>query len=41
MIELQLEKGENELILEISEKKFGWGFLAQLEDLNGIEIVNK
>ncbi|MBN1118050.1 MAG: hypothetical protein JXA77_12640, partial [Bacteroidales bacterium] len=41
MIELQLEKGENELILEISENKFGWGFIAQLEDLNGIKIIHQ
>ena len=41
MIELPLEKGENELILEISEKKFGWGFIAQLEDLNGIKIIHQ
>ena len=41
MIELPLEKGQNELILEISEKKFGWGFIAQLGDLEGIEIINK
>jgi len=41
MIELQLEKGENELILEISEKSFGWGFISQLEDFNGIEIINQ
>jgi len=41
MVELQLEKGENELILEISEKKFGWGFIAQLEDLNGIKIIHQ
>jgi hypothetical protein len=41
MIELPLEKGENELILEISEKMFGWGFIAQLGDLKGIEIINQ
>lgn len=41
MIELPLEKGENELILEISEEKFGWGFIAQLEDLKGVEIINR
>jgi hypothetical protein len=41
MIELPLEKGENEFILEISEQKFGWGFIAQLEDLKGIEIINQ
>ncbi len=37
-IELPLVKGENELILEISEEKFGWGFIARFEDLEGIEI---
>jgi hypothetical protein len=41
MIELPLEKGDNELILEISEKMFGWGFIAQLEDLKGIEFINQ
>ena len=39
-IELPLVKGENELIIEISEDKFGWGFIAQVEDLEGIEIKN-
>ena len=39
-IELPLAKGENELIVEVSEDKFGWGFIAQLEDLEGIEIIN-
>jgi len=37
-IELPLVKGENEIILEIAEEKFGWGFIARLEDLKGIEI---
>jgi hypothetical protein len=37
-IELPLVKGENELILEIAEDKFGWGFIARFEDLEGIEI---
>jgi hypothetical protein len=37
-IELPLVKGENELIIEISEEKFGWGFIARFEDLEGIEI---
>lgn len=41
MIELPLKKGENELILEISEKMFGWGFITQLENLKGIEILNQ
>ncbi len=39
-IELPLVKGENELILEISEEKFGWGFIARLDDLEGIEITS-
>ncbi|MBT3384682.1 MAG: hypothetical protein HN778_13190 [Prolixibacteraceae bacterium] len=39
-IELPLAKGENELIIEISEDKFGWGFIAQVNDLDGIEIIN-
>ncbi|RKD94614.1 hypothetical protein [Marinifilum flexuosum] len=39
-IELPLEKGENELIIEISEDKFGWGFIAKVEDLDEIEIIN-
>ncbi len=39
-IELPLVKGENELIIEISEDKFGWGFIAQVDDLEGIEIKN-
>jgi hypothetical protein len=39
-IELPLAKGENELIIEISEDKFGWGFIAKVEDLEGIEIKN-
>ncbi|WP_346858523.1 hypothetical protein [uncultured Draconibacterium sp.] len=37
-IELPLLKGENELLLEIAEEKFGWGFIARFEDLEGIEI---
>ena len=40
-IELHLKKGDNELILEIAEKKFGWGFIAQIENLEDIEIINQ
>ena len=40
-IELPLLKGNNELILEIAEKKFGWGFIAQLDNLNDINIIAK
>jgi len=38
-IDLVLEEGENELLIEISEDKFGWGFIVQLSDLEGIEII--
>ena len=37
-IELPLVKGENELIIEIPEDKFDWRFIAQLENLEGIEV---
>ncbi|NOU58495.1 hypothetical protein [Marinifilum caeruleilacunae] len=39
-IELPLLKGKNDLIIEVAEDKFGWGFIAKLEDLEGIEIRN-
>jgi len=39
-IELLLDEGENELIIEISEDKFGWGLIAKVEDLNGLKIVD-
>jgi hypothetical protein len=32
-IELPLKKGKNGLIMEISEKNFGWRFTTQLENL--------
>ena len=38
-VKLPLVKGENELIMEIAEDKFGWGFIAQLENLNGVKII--
>jgi len=38
-IELTLHKGKNELILEISEDKFGWGFITQLSDLDGLTVL--
>ncbi len=39
IIALPLLKGENQLILEIAEEKFGWGFIARLEDVEGIEVL--
>lgn len=38
-VELPLMEGKNELIMEISEDKFGWGFIAQIEDLENINII--
>jgi hypothetical protein len=40
-IELPLLKGKNELILEIAEEKFGWGFIARLENVEGIQISDE
>jgi len=37
-IELALEEGDNELLLAISEKAFGWGFICHLDDAEGISI---
>lgn len=39
-IELSLAKGKNELILEVAEDKFGWGFITQLENLEGIASID-
>ncbi len=41
VIELPLVKGVNELIMEVSEDKFGWGFIARISDLTDVEIINK
>ncbi len=40
-IDVLFLEGENELIMEISEDKFGWGFIARISDLKGIEIRKK
>jgi len=37
-LHLPLTKGENELILAISENFGGWGFRVKLKDINGINI---
>lgn len=40
IIDLPLNRGKNELVLEISEKKFGWGFITRMSDMDGIKIFN-
>ena len=37
-VELSLEKGHNELVLAVSEKAFGWGFICRLDDIEGLRI---
>ena len=39
MLELPLKNGKNELIMQIYEEKFGWGFKAHLEDLKDITNI--
>ncbi len=35
---LPLLAGDNELTLRVTERAFGWGFIARLRDANGVEI---
>ncbi|MHC4124185.1 MAG: LamG domain-containing protein [Planctomycetota bacterium] len=37
-IDLNLKKGNNELILRITEIMGGWGFMCRLENMDGVEI---
>ena len=39
IVELLLKKGKNELIMQIYEEQFGWGFKAHLEDLKDITNI--
>jgi len=39
-IYLNLKKGDNELLLIITDTYGGWGYICQLEDMEGIEIKN-
>lgn len=36
---LPLRPGKNELILAITDKAFGWGFAARLEDAEGVSVA--
>jgi hypothetical protein len=38
--QLSLIKGENELLIGIANDFYGWGIMARLEDLEGIEVIN-
>ncbi len=36
---LKLNKGRNELFIAISKPKMeGWGFIARIDDLSGVEL---
>ena len=35
---LDLKKGKNELLFAVSESFGGWGFIAKLDELNGIKL---
>ena len=35
---LPLKQGANELVLAVSEVWMGWGFIARLEDIEGLRI---
>lgn len=37
---LDLKKGDNELVLMVFEAYGGWGYIGQLEDLQGLELVS-
>ncbi|MCK4392767.1 hypothetical protein KAX17_07655, partial [Candidatus Bipolaricaulota bacterium] len=37
-VDLPLKKGSNELLLAISEKAFGWGFITRLDEIAGVKI---
>ncbi|MFC1544806.1 hypothetical protein ACFL4X_01435 [Gemmatimonadota bacterium] len=37
---LDLREGDNELVLAVSELYGGWGYICQLEDMEGLEIVS-
>lgn len=38
-LDLPLRAGRNELVLVVTDKAFGWGFSARLEDLAGLSIA--
>jgi hypothetical protein len=38
-VELPLNRGANELVLAVTDRAFGWGFRARLDDKNVTAIV--
>jgi hypothetical protein len=36
---IQFKKGENELLIGVANDFFGWGIIARLENLEGIELI--
>jgi hypothetical protein len=38
-VDLALQAGDNDLVLAVTDKAFGWGFRARLDRLEGVSIV--
>jgi hypothetical protein len=38
---LELQKGDNEIIIALNEAFGGWGMKARLENMDGITLINK
>lgn len=38
-VDLRLRSGENDLILAVTDKAFGWGFRARLSSLDGLSVT--
>lgn len=39
--EIQLNEGENDLVVGVANDFFGWGIIAHVDDLNGITLSNE
>ena len=37
--EIRLAKGDNELLIGVANDFYGWGIMARLENLEGIELI--
>lgn len=37
--DISLKQGENELLIGLANDFYGWGIIAQLEDIEGVEII--
>jgi hypothetical protein len=38
-IPLRLRAGDNEIVLAVSDRAFGWGFRARLDSLGGVTVT--